>query len=576
MNQSQLQQDQNSNTNSLDFNKLGEFYSPINTGISDFQDQKNNFKKTAFSPPSQKDCLCSYSSINKNNPKTVKLSKTKGKFLTLKDSLNRRVNNLSCQISRNENNLAENTTTSTLEDKENNKFIFEPEIEIDKISEIKELILCYLCRKKPISPKICPNCQKIVCEKCMKNWFETKSNNKCFYCNKEMCINEMISIPIIDNISNLIDKLTTKIDNSIVNRPKINTCYTIKPQNKKNKLFFAKEIMKTEPKIRKYSYQPTEENINSFKENFKLEKNEDKICLINDYCQKHPEQKYSYYCIDCKAAYCKTCFVFFGNEKNNHVNHKIVDYEIYKNKTKGIIKQSEILDEKIEEINTYINRCNAMKNCYEFERGVVIKYLNSLIDNYNEQVNENIKMLNDLINNYSNYLFQIKKVQNDINKFYTWRINDFNNKEKLMSDITKVNNINYLTSKEIDSYSDFSPKIFFNVYQTDFKKYVIKNEGFHFKANLNDSIYQLGIIKKQNEIQIYIYYPVDENIHQKKFILPFVFLRRKNNNWESFELKESMTYRGNNYFIKRFKNHNFAPLNSYMKIKGVVYESWFD
>ena len=104
---------------------------------------------------------------------------------------------------------------------------------------------------------------------------------------------------------------------------------------------------------------------------------------------------------------------------------------------------------------------------------------------------------------------------------------------------------------------------------------MIKNEGFHFKANLEGSCYQLGLIQKQNEIQIYIYYPIDMNIHKNKFILPFVFLRRKNNNWESFELKESLTYKGNNYFIKRFKSNNFSPINSYVKIKGIIYESWF-
>ena len=240
------------------------------------------------------------------------------------------------------------------------------------------------------------------------------------------------------------------------------------------------------------------------------------------------------------------------------------------------MKQSEELDEKIEEINTYINRCNAIKNCYEFERGAVVKYLKLLIYNYNEQVNENLKTLNDLIDNYNTYLFQIKKVQKDINKFYTWKLNGCNNEKKLMSGINKVNNINYLTSKEIDNYSDLSPKIFFNAYQTDMKKYMIKNEKFHFKANLSNSDYHLGIIKKQNEIQVYIYYPIDENIHKKKFILPFVFVRRKNNNWESFELKESMIYKGNIYFIKRFKNNSFDSINSYLKVKGVVYESWFD
>ena len=537
------------NKNSLDFNTLGEYYRPINTSSTEYQNQKNFKNEFAASPlqPSNKKIVRNSA---KNDPKTEKSLKKKGKFLTLKDS-NHRSNNLSCQISRNENNLNEITMTSTLQEKElNNKNLYAENENFRKIKEIKDLILCYICRQKSISPKICPSCQKIVCEKCAKYFFA--KNKKCFYCNIEMSFDKMVSIPLIDNISNLIDKLMTESKLSI--KPKF--------KNSKNNNF--KEVEKTPQKF-----------LNKNKEiqnglNGKIETKEN---IEN--CQKHTDQPLSYYCKECKKPYCKTCLVFFGSEKNNHDGHKMIEYDKFKNNNSNeIVKQSENLDEKFDEINAYINRCKAMKNCYEFERQIVVKYLNLLIDNYNEQVNENIKILNDLINNYNNYLAQIKKGQKDIQKFYTWKMNDSDN--KLLSDIIKINNIKYYTSKEVDSYSNLSSKIFFNVYQTDLKKYIIKNEGFHFKTNLIGSKYQLGLIQKQNEIQIYIYYPLDENIHKKKFILPFVFLRRKNNNWESFELKESLTYKGNNYFIKRFKSCNFSPVNSYIKIKGIAYESWFD
>ena len=558
-----------SNKNSLDFNLLGEYYHPITT-TTDYQ--KIYTKETTTSPAvkTHSKNLSRYTEINKNDTKTVKTLKQKGKFPTLKDSMTKRNTNLSCQISRNENYLGDNTTSATLEEKEfKNATDLETE---NKLSEIKELILCYLCRQKPISPKLCPNCQKIACNNCLKDWFKNKANKKCFYCNKIMTYEKMINIPIIDNISNLLDNLILKVNNSISYKSKKNNKTIPTNRKKTNDLSLPKTTCK-------HSYQVTENNntlIDKIQINnsgkFEIKDNKD----LN-YCEKHPEQPLTYYCVNCDKAYCDTCFVFFGNEKNNHIDHKIIEFEKYKKfKFSEIFKESENLDEKSEEINAYINRCKAMINCYEFEKKVVGKYLKLLIDNFNEQINENIKILNDLINNYNNYLIQIKKVQNDIQKYYAYKINDIeNDNNKLLTEITKINNIKYYTSKEIDSYSNLSTKIFFNVYQTDLKKYMIKNEGFHFKANLVGSSYQLGLIQKQNEIQIYIYYPIDMNIHKNKFILPFVFLRRKNNNWESFELKESMTYKGNNYFIKRFKSHNFSPINSYVKIKGIIYESWF-
>ena len=81
-------------------------------------------------------------------------------------------------------------------------------------------------------------------------------------------------------------------------------------------------------------------------------------------------------------------------------------------------------------------------------------------------------------------------------------------------------------------------------------------------------------MRKENEIQIYIFYPV-EQILKKKLILPFVYLRKKDNSWELYELKEFLVYKEKNYFIKRFNVNNFCKENSFIKIKAVLYESSF-
>ena len=57
--------------------------------------------------------------------------------------------------------------------------------------------------------------------------------------------------------------------------------------------------------------------------------------------------------------------------------------------------------------------------------------------------------------------------------------------------------------------------------------------------------------------------------------MPYIYLKKNETKWELFELKESLIYNGNNYFIKRFKADNFCDINSNIKIKGVLYENYF-
>ena len=98
----------------------------------------------------------------------------------------------------------------------------------------------------------------------------------------------------------------------------------------------------------------------------------------------------------------------------------------------------------------------------------------------------------------------------------------------------------------------------------------------------------MAVTQKGSEVQIYIYWPTendndndnDNNINNQKNdktnLLPFIFLRRKNRNWEHFQLDEFLIYKGNNYYIKRFPLNNFCNINSYFKIKGLLYESYIE
>ena len=82
-----------------------------------------------------------------------------------------------------------------------------------KLSKLKEMIICFLCHEKVNKPKICPNCFKIACEECLKKWLINYNNNKCFNCNKNIKLDDMITIPIVNNISNLLNRVTYEIKN---------------------------------------------------------------------------------------------------------------------------------------------------------------------------------------------------------------------------------------------------------------------------------------------------------------------------------------------------------------------------
>ena len=146
-----------------------------------------------------------------------------------------------------------------------------------------------------------------------------------------------------------------------------------------------------------------------------------------------------------------------------------------------------------------------------------------------------------------------------------------------MKKINNINEIKYYNSKEIDVYSDMSKNIDIKAYQTKLKKFEIKQKNFHYKLPLiNSNKYILSIIQKGNEVQIYIYWPDDINVENKFNLLPFIFIRKKNKNWEFFRLNEFLNYNGNNYYIKRFNSSNFCGINSYFKIKGILYENIAD
>lgn len=567
----------------IDLSKLGQFYSPI-----DFFDYGPSNKTPVINgltpaEPKKSDISCSPNLIDNK-------TKLKVKFKNICTKVNKsfaKKNNKSYNMSRNDNNINEITTTiSTLDDKNGITNVNSSMDEKSKITKLKELLMCSLCNGKIIQPKICPNCFRIACEQCVKKWFINYKNKKCFFCKNELTLEKMINIPVINNISNILNKKTIDIKNdSLVlkqltsrlnkanknnynhesNRNNISSTTTRKFIQNTNNLNIRKCLKKI--KHRKFP--------NSISESRKT--NMQKNQSINyEHCPIHQDQYLFYYCINCEKSYCRTCFVFFGEEKNKHIGHTIIDYDKFQDKNNfELFRQIKYLKENNDKIKEFINKCENLKNCYNVEKIMVNKYMQSIINNYNNKIEENIKKLNELIVNYKKSIEQINKERINIKQYYLSKNNtnftytNFN----ILNEIKKMNNLEY--SKEIDNYANLSPKFLFNVYHTDLKRFDILDNNFRFKAKLNNSKYNLVVLRKEKEVQVYIYYPIEKDVANKKLIFPYIYFKKKDNKWEIYELKESLVYNGHNYFIKRFNPETFCEKNSYFNIKGILYENFF-
>ena len=126
-------------------------------------------------------------------------------------------------------------------------------------SEIKDTVKCYICFDKITKPKMCPHCHRIACKKCLYNWFLNLKKNKCGFCRENSKFSEMISVPFMDTVVNFVEKYFNK-RGSLSER-------------------IEKEFL--------------------------------------EYYLEHKNEMLYYYCLDCRKAHYKTCFVFFGKKKIN-------------------------------------------------------------------------------------------------------------------------------------------------------------------------------------------------------------------------------------------------------------------
>jgi hypothetical protein len=461
--------------------------------------------------------------ISNNNQSSLRINES-----PINDFRRKRIRNIGRNISNQNKNLVKNVFNkknkklNEIEEEEKKKEEICAEENIG--SEIKDTVKCYICFDKITKPKMCPHCHRIACEKCLYNWFVNLKKNKCGFCRENVKFNEMVSVPFMDAVVNFVEKFF----------------------NKRNNL--------------------SEKIDNEFLE----------------YCPEHKNEMLYYYCLDCGKAYCKTCFVFFGEEKDKHNGHSIIEYEKYKNMSMPLLKKNtEKLESNIQHVEENIKRCLAYKNSYEYERKIGNKFLKNLQNEFNKQIDEIISKIDDKIKQLKEYIYEYNKYKKEVDYFYgdirtKYKMKKNNDKscESLIIKLSKINQEKFFSSKEIEKLSELSKKIRVNTYQSKVGEFNHESMFLSRGLKMGTSPYELVIDNKQrNEVQISLTIPKDKKYNNHNF-QAFILIRLKGECVQTYDLDEYKEDYKNYYLIKKIPWDYFGQ--SIFRIKGMLYEFYFE
>jgi hypothetical protein len=396
-------------------------------------------------------------------------------------------------------------------------------------SEIKDTVKCYICHNIITKPKMCQFCHRIACEKCLYNWFIIEQKQNCSYCHEKANFSDMISVPFMSTIADFVEKV------------------------------------------------------------FEKEEKEEEISDDNNkgFCPDHIKEQMHYYCLNCNRGYCKICFVFFGKEKDKHVNHNIILYEQYKTfKMSNLMKYEEIIDEKIKDINDKVKLCESYKELYEFERNKGNKFIEVLKNEFNHQINANIRIIDNQIKLLKSFISKYDKYKSELSNFYSNFYKKETNKEnsnnfigvknisfELIDDLPSIISEKIYSKEDIDKLFELSKEIHVNTYQSELCEFKHDNIVLTQMTKLGDSPYELIIKNSQRkEIFINLVIPKDKISFGHNFT-SFVFVKKKENEVKSYELKEEQEDENFIYFQNKIP-WDYIGISDF-QIKGFLYDFYF-
>lgn len=300
------------------------------------------------------------------------------------------------------------------------------------------LFECYICLNPIKNPRMCPFCNISACETCLINYYKT--NNTCSYCNSKTSFQDTIPISN-EELNNVQENLKTQIQNQS------------QTQTQKNK----------------------------------------KSSQNYEFCPIHKNDILQHYCVDCSKAYCGTCFLFNGKEKEKHIKHRIVNYFKYKELNIPLFKKNK--ENFSTEIKSLINLCKKYLQINIEERRIGIKQIEKFKQKYINQMEENSKYIKGLIKKLEKFWKDIESNEKNLeillSELSKEKYNNLTNNKKyedFINENDKIFNKKFLLGfEELDTLENRKVDVNFDIYET--KKIIINYENINDYKNSQYGIY---------------------------------------------------------------------------------------
>ena len=344
-------------------------------------------------------------------------------------------------------------------------------------NEIKDALTCFICTSKVSNPLMCQQCKRMVCEKCIKKWYDD-GHDKCPYCQVQSSFENMISLPFMEQLSQFFMKdIDSKNVKKLNKKKKLEDMNIIIDEdedlNSNNNDIINNndnddDDIKNNP-LSKTHYIPNKfRNEGDNNENNKNNDNQLSNIKKENMCPKHKNEVLEYYCLNCNTKHCSKCLLFFSEESKIHNGHKIIPIE-----QKEKFKIDDI-KEDINNLSSVINELNEYKRNIELDTKIIIKkeeFTNKLMeelkDFYNKK-SENKKceldIKNQLIKNQLNRIFAVQdNYTEELNNFIEkGDVNGFKEYQEKIRNFKNINRYKYGNNfKEV-----LHPE--FKLYETDF------------------------------------------------------------------------------------------------------------
>ena len=404
-------------------------------------------------------------------------------------------------------------------------------------NEIKDTVKCKMCSQKIVHPKMCPKCQNISCEKCLYNWFLKDQNKECIFCKEPINFYEYISVPFMDTIVDFVEKI-------IFDKKKYSSSF----QNS-------------------YEYRPN----NIISEEKLINNNSNQLY---DNCGTHQNEKIYYFCLNCNKGYCKTCFVFFGKEKDRHINHKIVEFSNFKKMNLPLLKkEEEEIDKNINYINNLINQGNSYKDLYKFEQKTLNDYISFIQKEYNKKMDELIQNIDNQILELNQSLENYLKSKNEIEEFYkkiVVKSRNMPNAKYLIDKMAKINQEKYSFQVSFKEPETINLK----VYKSEKEDFNIIDNKFQIKKIIFDDKIEMTVENKINNcICINLNIPKDNN--NEHFYKAIIYYKIKESNKIYGYLLDDLK-QGNNYYSMGKKIQIYENDFYIFEIKSIIYDFYLE